>query len=87
MEEYIEYMIKRYAENHIAEKFKWLIFTQLGFFIISIISLVLAIWEFPYATKIGVTSSIICVIILMIYRVLVKIMADKIKESMRNLMR
>lgn len=87
MEDYIKYMIERYAENYVAEKFKWLIYTQLGFFIISIFSLVLKIWEFPYAMKIGITSSIISIIILIIYRILVKIMADKIKEFMRNLMR
>lgn len=87
MEDYIKHMIERYAENYVTERFKWLIYTQLGFFILSILSLILAIWEFPYAIKIGVTSSIICVIILIVFRILVKIMADKIKESMRNLMK
>ena len=87
MRDFIEYMIKHHAENYVAERFKWLIYTQLGFFILSILSLVLAVWEFPHAIKIGITSSIICVAILFIYRILVKVMIDKIKHSMHNLMK
>ena len=87
MKDYVEHIIKRYVENYVAEKFKWLIYTQLGFFMLSILSLFLMIWEIPYASKIGITCSFIVVLILFIYRIIVNVMIQKVKDSIKDLMR
>jgi hypothetical protein len=85
MEHIVNYYITRYVQDYMSKKYKWLIYSQVGLICISIISLVLAIWEVPYTTKIGISSSLMSLFLFFVYKIIQVSLENRVKDILNKI--